>query len=173
MGKKKQIPRPENSGLGMTPVPPLFLLKPRIKETNKITVAHVRLQYKSVANNLADVVQAAEVNADVTRDKTVFEKSANKEVMVESTKISAAKNLEEALKKYAGGKTADADSLINQAKGQLNLLYQSTGSPALLQQLQELNSTQNKMKGLAVDSEEGKLYIKEKKYDSRQEQQSF
>lgn len=151
----------------------LFLLKPKIKEATRVTVAHVRLKYKSIANDLIDVAQAAEVNADVTRDKVVFEKSVNKEVMVESTKIAAAKSLEEALKKYAGGSRGDADSLLNQARGQLNSLYQSTGSPALLQQLRELDAAQGKMKTLAPDSEEGKLYIKGKKYDSRQEQQSW
>jgi len=151
----------------------LIRLTPKIKEAHKIDVAKVTLDYQSVDNDLRKQTLSQVVVAKTTTDRSVFEKSANSDVMVESVKIASASHVEEAMKSYSAGDSAKANSLLGRAKKLLQNGYSTTSSPMLLNQMKDLDKTKRGMSAQSADSEAGKIFIKSNKYDSRQKQQSY
>lgn len=151
----------------------LIRLKPKIKEAHKIDVAKVILDYRSVDQDLRLQSLTQLVVAEVTNDRSIFEKSANSDVMVESIKIASASHVEKAMKSYSAGDRTKANNLLGRAKKLLQNGYSTTSSPSLLNQMKEVDKTQKGMSAQSADSEAGKIFIKSKKYDARQQQQSY
>jgi len=151
----------------------LVRLRPKIKEAHKLTIAKVLLDYRSVNQDLRQQSLSQLVVANITTDRSVFEKSANSDVMVESVKIASASHVEEAMKSYSTGNRKKADSLLGKAKKLLQNGYSTTSSPVLLNQMKDLDKTKRGMSAQSADSDAGKLFIKSKKYDARQQQKSY
>lgn len=151
----------------------LFRLKPDIKEAHQLTVATVTLEYQSVAHDLAKQTATQTVVAEVTRDRIVFEKSVNKDVLVESAKAASAAQMQEAMKSYATGDVGQANSLLGRAKGILQKAYQSAPSPALMEQMRDMDATSGQVNSQAPESEAGKILIKGEKSKARDQQQSW
>lgn len=151
----------------------IFSLKPKLKEGTNIPVATATLEYTAVSKSHPLRKEEATITASITRDKSVYEKSANADVMAESAKAVSAQKIQEAMKSYSSGNVGGANSLLNNARSTLQQAYQSTGNPSLKKQLDELNQTSTIIQSQPADSEEGKLFIKEKKSEARDQQQAW
>lgn len=151
----------------------IFNLKPKLKEGTNIPVAIATLEYVAVSKDHPLRKEEATITASVTRDKSVYEKSANADVIAETAKALSAQKIQEAMKTYSSGNLQGANSLLDGARSTLQQAYQSTGNASLKIQLDELNQTSHTMKAQSADSEEGKLFIKGKKSEARDQQQSW
>ncbi len=143
----------------------LLKVRPQIKEAHQLDVANVTLDYDDVVSEKRESL-SKNWNVEVTNDKAIFEKSANSDVMVEVARANSGKQLEEAMNRYSKGDKSGAKNVLYQTKGMLQNLYQSTGSPTIKKEMEDLDKASSTMDNYAPASEEGKVFIKKSKVDS-------